>query len=89
MALGAESADVIWHVIAEVAFMLVIGAVTGAICAMALGRFVASMLFDLKPADPFALIAAGLFLAIVALVSGYFPARRAAHIDPMVALRHE
>lgn len=89
MAVGAQPSDVIWPVMVEVASMLVTGVLAGVLGALALGRFVGSMLFGVRPADPFTLLAAGLFMATVALVAGYLPARRAAQIDPMVALRYE
>jgi predicted permease len=89
MALGAQTSDVVWPLMTEIALMVAVGATAGVLCAMALGRFIASMLFELKPADPFALSSACLFLVIIALIAGYLPARRAARIDPMVALRYE
>lgn len=89
MALGAEPSDVIWPLMAELAYMWVAGAAAGLVFAIGLGRLVGSMLFDLKPTDPLALLVATLLLALVALIAGYLPARRAARIDPMVALRYE
>ncbi len=89
MALGADSSDVIFPVVGEIASVLAVGALVGVLGAIALSRLVTSMLFGVKPADPFTFIAASLFMAIVALVAGYLPARRAAQIDPMIALRYE
>ncbi len=47
------------------------------------------MLYNLKPTDPLTFIASALLLTIIALASGFFPARRASSIDPMHAIRHE
>ena len=88
-ALGASRSNVIRPVMREVAATLLTGIGVGIPVAIALGRFVASMLFDLKPADPLVLCGASLLLIAVGLVTGYLPARRAARIDPMIALRYE
>jgi len=57
--------------------------------ALALTRFIASMLFGVQPADPLTYAAVALLLAAVALAACYFPARRAMDVDPMIALRYE
>jgi putative ABC transport system permease protein len=54
-----------------------------------LTRFLNSLLFDLKPSDPITLGSAGLLLFAVAMLAGWLPARRAASIQPVQALRHE
>jgi len=54
-----------------------------------LGRYVASILFQLKPTDPIVLLGATFFMGAVAVVAGYLPARRAARIDPTIALRYD
>jgi hypothetical protein len=56
---------------------------------LALGRLVTGMVFGLKPGDPRVLLAATAVLAAVAAIAAWFPARRAALMDPTVALRHE
>lgn len=89
MALGARRRDVFRTVMAEVGATVLAGVTVGLACAQVLGRFVAAILFNLKPADPSVLSEATLLMIAVALVAGYLPARRAARLDPMKALRHE
>jgi predicted permease len=89
MALGAPSARVLRMILREASWMAIVGAVVGLASAVALGRLIASMLFGLKPYDPVTLVGASLLLVLVALAASWIPARRAAHIDPIKALRHE
>jgi ABC-type antimicrobial peptide transport system permease subunit len=89
MALGAGSAQVRKLVMQEVGLMLAIGAAIGLAGAIGLGRFLESMLYGVKAKDPFVIAGSTLLLAIIALVAGYLPARRATRVDPMIALRYE
>lgn len=89
MALGAQPGRVLRMVLAEASWMVAIGIAVGACGALALGRLVASMLYGLKPSDPGTLTAAAMLLLVVALAASWIPARRAARVDPMKALRHE
>jgi predicted permease len=89
MALGADSARVRWLVMRQVGVMLVIGGVIGIAAALALGRAARSILFELEGHDPVAVVAAVVLLVCVALAAGFIPARRAALVNPMSALRYD
>jgi predicted permease len=89
MALGASQRSVTMMILREIVVLVVMGSVVGAAGALGLGHFVESLMFGLAPRDPVTLLAAIAVLLVVALVAGYVPARRAARIDPIVALRSE
>src|SRR5262245_53254080 len=89
IALGATQARVAWLVLREVALLAGAGLLAGAPLAFALGRAAESLLFGVKAGDPLVFAAAGSLLTLVALFGSYLPARRAAKVDPMVALRRE
>jgi predicted permease len=89
MALGANGAGIVRLILREALLLLTIGLVIGAALALAAARTAKSMLFGLKPYDPATLAFAIVSLALVAIAASYIPARRAAGVDPMVALREE
>jgi ABC-type antimicrobial peptide transport system permease subunit len=89
MALGAQGLDVLRMVMAAGVRMTLVGAVIGMVAALGLTRLMASMLFDVKPTDPITFAVVALLLCGVAMFACYVPARRAARVDPMVALRYE
>jgi predicted permease len=89
MALGARGRGVLWLVLREALVLVVIGLVVGLIVALLITKTAESLLYELKPNDPLTIALATLLLATIAVLAGYFPARRAARVDPMVALREE
>jgi predicted permease len=89
MALGAARADVYRMVMKEVGILLLAGAAVGLPAALALGKLVESQLYGVKPHDPRLIAAAVAVLTLVALAAAFVPARRAASIDPVRALRGE
>jgi predicted permease len=89
MALGARAAQVMRMVLSEAGWMTAIGVALGLGGALALGQVVTSLLYGLKPWDPWTLGGAACLLGVTALAAGWIPARRAAGVDPMKALRHE
>lgn len=89
MALGAERGIVVRMVLRETAILILIGLVVGVPVSLACARLIQSKLFGLKPADPLTLAAALGIMIIVAIASGYLPARRASKVDPLIALRYE
>ncbi|HYN05998.1 MAG TPA: ABC transporter permease [Vicinamibacterales bacterium] len=89
MALGADRRAVIVLIVREAARLLAIGLVIGAILAAGAARTAQSLLFGLEPSDPATFAAGVLALAMVAVLAAYLPARRAARLDPLVALRED
>jgi putative ABC transport system permease protein len=89
IALGAGAKDVLKLVMSKSLLLTGAGLLAGTGGALALTRLLSSLLFGVKPADPRALAAVSLLLAVVAPVAGYIPARRATRIDPLIALRFE
>ena len=89
MALGAAPGDVVRMVLSDSLWLVAIGVLAGLPGAYAIGRALESTLFGLEPADPLTAAAALAVLAMVAALAAWLPARRAARVDPMAALRDE
>jgi predicted permease len=89
MALGAQVGDVLRLVVKQGFALALVGAAVGIGVALGVTRYLASMLYDVRANDPLTIAAVSVLLALVALAACYIPARRATHVDPIVALRHE
>src|SRR5262249_45053079 len=89
MALGAASRDVIRMVLGDSFWMVGAGILVGIPCAYGVGRALKSTLFQLEPLDVPTAAISFLMLLVIALFAAWIPARRAANIDPMSALREE
>jgi predicted permease len=89
MALGAQRGTVVWLVLREALVLVILGAGLGLAAALAATRTASTLLFGLQPNDPLTIAGATLLLIGIASLAGYLPARRAANVDPMVALRDE
>ncbi len=89
MALGAQPAQVVKSILRQGMRMVLVGTLAGAAGSLALTRLLTKLLYGVSPNDPLTFAAVVLTLCGVALVAIYVPARRAARIDPMAALRCE
>jgi putative ABC transport system permease protein len=89
MALGARQGDIFKMVLGQGLILTLVGTACGLLAALALTRFLSSLLFNVSANDPLTYIAVSLPLIAVALLACYIPARRATRVDPMVALRYE
>ncbi|HMG32502.1 MAG TPA: ABC transporter permease [Blastocatellia bacterium] len=89
LALGAQKSNVLRLVVSKSMVSVVAGVVLGLAGAYPLTRFLVSLLYEVKPMDPWVLCSVAIVLAAVALIASYIPARRATKVDPMVALRYE
>jgi putative ABC transport system permease protein len=89
MALGAQSQGVQWMILREGAVMLIGGVLIGLLLAVATGKLLAGMLYQVGALDPIAFSAAPILLGVATLIATWLPARRATRISPLTALRTE
>ena len=89
IALGATAQDVLRMVLATGGGLFLMGAAIGLAAAVVMSRLVSHLLFEVSPGDPVSYVSVVVVFAAIALLACYIPARRAAKVDPMVALRYE
>jgi len=89
MALGAQGRNVLWLIMRETLLLVVIGIAVGLPAVLAGTWWISSLLYGLAPGDPVSIGIASLLMMGVAAAAGYIPARRAARVDPIEALRQE
>ena len=88
-ALGAQKQDVVRLVVRQGLALVIVGALAGTAAAFGLTRYLESLLYGVGAGDPLTFVAVCTLLIVVAMVAAWLPARRAAKVDPMVALRYE
>jgi len=89
MAVGAQRRNVLGLVLKEGFKLILVGLVVGTGVAVALARLLGAFLFGVEPTDPATFVGVAILFTTIALLACYLPARRAAKIDPMEALRYE
>jgi ABC-type antimicrobial peptide transport system permease subunit len=89
VALGADPRRVCTLMLRQGMSPVAFGLIAGILIAAATTRFMAGLLFEIRPLDPVTYVGAALFLGIVATAASYLPARRASQIDPIEALRYQ
>jgi putative ABC transport system permease protein len=89
LALGADRGAILGMVVRNGTLLACAGALLGLAASLLLTQLMASLLFDVQPRDPLTFLCVPIALIVVAIFASYIPARRAAKVDPMVALRYE
>jgi ABC-type lipoprotein release transport system permease subunit len=88
MALGAKREDVLKLVVGQGLKWILAGVAIGVVAALALTRFLTSLLYGIRPTDPLTFVAVSVALIGTAILASYIPARGAMKVDPLVALRY-
>ena len=89
MALGARGGNIAWMILRETLYLVLAGLILGVPAALLGARLISTQLFGLSSTDPLTLVGAAIVLAVVAMLAGYLPARRASRVNPLNALRYE
>ena len=89
LALGASRSNILRIVLRQGLGLAIVGAAVGLVCALIVSHLMASLLYGVRPTDPFTFAGVALLLIAVALLACYIPARYATRVDPMTALRYE
>jgi putative ABC transport system permease protein len=89
IALGAQRGDIMRLVLRNGMMLLALGVILGVAGAFSVGRYIQSLLFEVRSTDAMTFAIVPLILALVAFVACYLPARRAMRVDPIIALRFE
>jgi ABC-type antimicrobial peptide transport system permease subunit len=87
MALGAGQRSVVWMVLRDSMLLVLVGVIVGLAASFAVTRWLTTLLYGITPTDPVTFAAIPALMAVVALIAGYLPARRASAVDPANALR--
>ena len=89
MALGATHRNIMGMVLRDGLVLMMVGLIVGLTAGLMAAKVLASIFYGVSPIDPISIIVTVILIGAVSLLAGYIPARRAAKVDPMVALRHE
>ena len=89
VAMGAQRGDVLRLVLGQVGRLIFLGVALGVMAGLLITRLMSGLLFGISVTDPSTFAGVALLLAAVALLACYMPARRATHVDPLIALRYE
>jgi ABC-type antimicrobial peptide transport system permease subunit len=89
LALGAQPSQVTQLILSNGAKLAITGLLLGFLASLGVSRMASTLLFGIRPLDPWTFVSATLLLFCVALLASYVPAKRAAQVDPMIALRFE
>ena len=89
MAIGARPMQILRVILGKTAVLLFFGSVIGFAVALAVGRVIASIVYEARPRDPLVMVSVWLAIALLGLFASWSPARRATNVDPLVALRYE